>query len=105
MPLFISAEESTFIIIFESFDSKISDCPIDGKPIINELKSMANIYFINYLNNHRYKKDENTQIKETHSSWGPILQGSFYLDDTQVKEFMELYCNAIKNGVALVEIK
>lgn len=51
---------------------------------------------ITFLNNHRY--NENKHDKPTHQSWGNIIQGKFYILD-DIKEFMEIYCNAINNNI------
>jgi P4 family phage/plasmid primase-like protien len=52
---------------------------------------------IDFMNKRRYKDDMNE--KHTHSSWGNIIQGKFYIDNNDMKEFINLYCDAIDNNV------
>lgn len=49
----------------------------------------------NFLNEHRW--DETNNNEHTHLSYGKI-KGKFIFDKIQRKEFMNLYCKAIKNG-------
>jgi P4 family phage/plasmid primase-like protien len=57
---------------------------------------------IDFLNNHRYKDD--MIEKPTHQSWGNIIQGRFYIDNTEIKDFMEIYSDAIENNVTDLSI-
>jgi len=52
---------------------------------------------VDYLNEHRYT--EESDDKPTHQSWGTIIRGKFILNKEDVKKFMEIYTEAIINGV------
>ena len=53
---------------------------------------------INFLNNHRYKEDDEID-KATHNSYGNLIKGKFYIDKKDMKEFMNLYILAIENKI------
>ena len=53
---------------------------------------------VDFLNDHRYSDD--TEEKPTHQSWGNVVQGRFYIDKKNMKTFVNLYANAITNGVS-----
>jgi P4 family phage/plasmid primase-like protien len=56
---------------------------------------------VDYLNEHRYT--EESDDKPTHQSWGTIIRGKFTLNK-DIKKFMEIYTEAIENGVSDLSI-
>jgi P4 family phage/plasmid primase-like protien len=52
---------------------------------------------VDFMNDHRYN-DESGE-PSTHRSYGTILQGTFTLQKSLAKHFVQLYCDAIENGV------
>jgi hypothetical protein len=57
---------------------------------------------VEYLNGHRY--NDETDEKYTHQSWGTILRGKFTLNKDDLKKFMEIYTEAIINGISDLSI-
>ena len=57
---------------------------------------------VDYLNEHRYTEDSDN--KPTHQSWGTIIRGKFTLNKEDIKKFIEIYTEAIENGVSDLSI-
>ena len=52
---------------------------------------------ISILNSHRYKPE--LAEKPTHQSWGTIIQGRFYMESDDLKNFMKNYIKSFSYGV------
>ena len=52
---------------------------------------------INFLNNRRYKED--IAEKPTHTSWGNIIMGKFYIDQKDMKEFIKIFSEAVEYNI------
>ena len=57
---------------------------------------------VDFLNLYRYNDD--SELKPTHQSWGTIIRGKFILDKENLKNFMDIYTEAISNGVSDLSI-
>lgn len=69
-----------------------------------DTKKKSNIKneLIEFLNNHRFKPD--IDEKHTHSSWGTVIQGKFYIDSNEIKNFTKLYIKAIESNITDLSI-
>jgi P4 family phage/plasmid primase-like protien len=73
-----------------------SDNNSDRKPIDNTNKKQIRSEFINFLNEHRYKKDSGMIL--THTGMGKNI-GSYSFESKEYKKFIKLYKQIVENGI------